>query len=34
MTNPKFVETLEEACILIIPKKAWSKVNQNHIEGD
>ena len=34
MTNPKFVETLEKACILLIPKKAPSKVNQNHIEGD
>jgi hypothetical protein len=34
MTNPKFVETLEKAYILLIPKKAPSKVNQNHIEGD
>ena len=34
MTNPKFVEPLEKACILLIPKKAPSKVNQNHIEGD
>ncbi len=34
MTNPKFVETLEKACILLIPKKTSSKVNQNHIEGD
>lgn len=34
ITNPKFVETLEKACILLIPKKASSKVNQNHFEGD
>jgi hypothetical protein len=34
MTNQKFVETLEKACILLIPKKASSKVNQSHIEGD
>jgi hypothetical protein len=34
MTNPNFVETLEKACILLIPKKASSKTNQNHFEGD
>ncbi|MBW2620593.1 MAG: hypothetical protein JRC56_04595 [Deltaproteobacteria bacterium] len=34
MTNPNFVETLEKACILLIPKKASSKINQNHFEGD
>ncbi|MBW2642813.1 MAG: hypothetical protein JRC89_05435, partial [Deltaproteobacteria bacterium] len=32
MTNPNFVETLEKACILLIPKKASSKINQNHFE--
>ncbi len=34
MTNPNFVETLEKACILLIPKKASSKINQNHFKGD
>ncbi|MBW2575463.1 MAG: hypothetical protein JRC88_08250 [Deltaproteobacteria bacterium] len=34
MTNPNFVETLEKACILLIPKKASSKINQNHFEDD
>jgi len=34
VTNPNFVETLEKACILLIPTKASSKVNQNHLEGD
>jgi len=34
ITNPKFVETLEKACILLIPKKASSKANQNHFEGN
>ena len=33
-TNPRFVETLEKACILLIPKKASSKVNQKNFQGD
>ena len=33
-TNPRFVETLEKACILTIPKKASSKLNQKHFHGD